>query len=73
MSQDNTGKNQSLQTRILPSNAKSKQREKMPIEKRAKQFVPFSALSGLDEILRQKEWEVEMRQKLKDKVWRIED
>lgn len=36
-----------------------KPREKMSIEDRAKQFAPFSALSGLDEALRRKEWEVE--------------
>ena len=40
-------------------------REKMSIKKRAKQFMPFSALVGLEEALRKKEWEVESRQKLK--------
>lgn len=32
-----------------------KPREKMPISERAKQFMPFSALKGLDEALRKKE------------------
>ena len=47
--------------------------EKMPIEKRAKQFMPFAALNGLDDALRQKEWEVETRLKLKDHVQAIEN
>ncbi len=41
----------------------------MPIEKRAKQFMPFSALNGLDEAFRMKEWEIEEKQRLKDKVF----
>ena len=41
-------------------------REKMPLEKRAKQFIPFAALNGLEDALRRKEWEVESRQKVKD-------
>jgi hypothetical protein len=48
-------------------------RKKMSIEQRAKQFMPFSALTGLDELLRQKEWEVETRQKIEGKKWKIED
>lgn len=48
-------------------------RKKMSIEQRAKQFMPFSALTGLDELLRQKEWEVETRQKIEEKKWKIED
>lgn len=46
---------------------------KMPISQRAKQFMPFASLKGLDEAYRQKEWEIESRQKLKDKVWRTQD
>ncbi len=37
--------------------------EKMSIEDRAKQFAPFSALKGLDEALKKKEWEMESRMK----------
>ena len=48
-------------------------RAKMSIEKRAKQFLPFSTLRGLDAVLRRKEWEVESLQKLKDKIWSIEE
>lgn len=33
--------------------------EPMPISERAKQFLPFAALTGLDEALRAKELEVE--------------
>lgn len=40
-------------------------REKMPIKKRAKQFKPFSAVAGLEEALRQKEWEIESKQQIK--------
>lgn len=40
--------------------------KKMPIEQRAKQFMPFSALNGLDEAMRRKEWEIETRLKMKD-------
>lgn len=43
---------------------------KMPISERAKQFMPFAALKGLDEALRRKEWEVEEKQRLKDRVWK---
>ena len=40
-------------------------RPKMPISQRAKQFMPFAALDGLDEAITQKEWEEEARQKQK--------
>ncbi|MBP3899769.1 hypothetical protein J6D24_03150 [Candidatus Saccharibacteria bacterium] len=40
--------------------------KKMPVSERAKQFLPFAALNGLDAALRQKEWEVESRQKLEN-------
>lgn len=30
-------------------------RKKMPVEERAKQFMPFSALKGFDEALREQE------------------
>ena len=43
---------------------------KMPMSQRAKQFMPFAALKGLDEALRRKEWEVEEKQRLKDKIWK---
>ena len=33
----------------------SKPKQKMPIEERAKQFMPFSALKGLEEALASKE------------------
>ena len=36
-----------------------KQRAKMPVAQRAKQFMPFKAVSGLDEALRRKEEEVD--------------
>lgn len=48
---------------------KASVRPKMPIEKRAKQFMPFAALSGLYETLEQKAWEVETRIEEKDKIW----
>ena len=44
----------------------SRPAQKMPIEQRAKQFMPFAALNGLEDALRQKEWEIESRQKSKD-------
>lgn len=52
--------------RLEDTEVGNKPREKMPLSKRAKQFMPFAALSGLDDALRQKEWEVEARQKAKD-------
>lgn len=42
-------------------------RPKMPISKRAKQFMPFAALSGLEDALRQKEWEIETKSQIRDK------
>lgn len=48
-------------------------RTKMPIEQRAKQFMPFAALNGLYEALEQKAWEVETRQAIKDKIWYNEE
>ncbi len=39
-----------------------KPRQKMPREQRAKQFMPFKAVAGLDEAIRQKEIEAEQRQ-----------
>ena len=47
-----------------PTGEKGEKRPKMPIGKRAKQFMPFSALVGLEEALHKKEWEVETKQKL---------
>lgn len=41
----------------------SKMRAKMPIEVRAKQFMPFSAVSGLDEALEKKLKEYQEKQK----------
>lgn len=40
-------------------------RPKMPVSQRAKQFMPFAALDGLEEAIVQKEWEAEARQKQK--------
>lgn len=37
----------------------AKQRAKMPIAQRAKQFMPFKAVAGLDEALRKKEQEID--------------
>ena len=36
-----------------------KVRVKMPVSQRAKQFMPFAAVAGLDEIMKKKEIEVE--------------
>ena len=36
-----------------------KVRPRMPIEQRAKQFMPFAAVTGLEEALREKEREVQ--------------
>ena len=36
-----------------------KERPRMPLGQRAKQFMPFKAVSGLDEALRRKEAEME--------------
>lgn len=35
-------------------------RAKMPVEQRAKQFMPFAAVTGLDEAIRRVEHEFEM-------------
>ena len=35
-----------------------KQRPKMPVAQRAKQFMPFKAVAGLDEAIRKKEEEM---------------
>lgn len=34
-----------------------KERQKMPVSQRAKQFAPFAAVGGLDEAIRKKEEE----------------
>ena len=36
-----------------------KQRPKMPVAQRAKQFMPFKAVAGLDEAIRKKEEEID--------------
>ena len=41
-------------------------RTPMPIELRAKQFMPFQAVTGLERALRQKEREREERQREQD-------
>lgn len=41
--------------------AVKKTAQPMPILERAKQFLPFAALTGLDEALRAKELEVEQK------------
>ncbi len=46
---------------------------KMPISQRAKQFLPFSSLNGLEDAYLKKEWEIESRQKMKDRIWKIEN
>ena len=38
----------------------NKTRAKMPVEQRAKQFMPFAAVTGLDEAIRRVEHEFEM-------------
>lgn len=43
-------------------------RPKMPIARRAKQFMPFAALKGLDEALARKEWEVSAREAAKHRI-----
>lgn len=50
MQQPETETDRSEDTRVA-----NKPREKMPISERAKQFMPFSALKGLNEALAQKE------------------
>ena len=39
----------------------NKIRAKMPVEQRAKQFMPFAAVTGLDEAIKRVELEFEMR------------
>ena len=36
-----------------------KKRPKMPVAQRAKQFMPFKAVAGLDEAIRKKEEEID--------------
>ena len=38
-------------------------RTKMPVAQRAKQFMPFAAVTGLDEAIKRVELELEMRDK----------
>ena len=38
-------------------------RAKMPVAQRAKQFMPFAAVTGLDEAIKRVELELEMRDK----------
>lgn len=40
--------------------AEKRMRAPMPVSQRAKQFVPFAAVSGLEEALRAKEREIEL-------------
>jgi hypothetical protein len=35
-------------------------RPKMPVKQRAKQFMPFAAVTGLDDALREKEQEIRL-------------
>lgn len=42
-----------------------KNRPKMPVSERAKQFMPFKAVAGLDEALEKKRKEVENAEKSK--------
>lgn len=44
----------------------------MPQSQRAKQFAPYAALGGLDDALKQKEWEVSAREKAKHHVTKLE-
>ncbi len=46
----------------------NKPRLKMPVSERAKQFMPFSALKGLDEALRQKEKVLVEKKELSEEV-----
>ena len=41
----------------------SKKRPKMPVSQRAKQFMPFAAVTGLDEAIRRVEIEFEMSER----------
>ncbi|MBQ3309048.1 hypothetical protein IJG78_00015 [Candidatus Saccharibacteria bacterium] len=53
---------------VSPHSLREK-RSKMPVSDRAKQFMSFAALSGLDVALAKKEWEIAEKQRLRDKVW----
>ena len=44
----------------------SRPKNKMPISERAKQFMPFSALKGLDEAIAKKEQEFVLRRELSE-------
>ncbi len=49
------------------------QKTKMSREERAKQFVPFAALKGYEEALREKEREVAAREEEKQKGIPVEE
>ncbi|MDO5481305.1 MAG: hypothetical protein Q4F60_03105 [Candidatus Saccharibacteria bacterium] len=63
-------------TNILPENqlnpptqpAPNYKHPHMSISDRAKQFMPFSALGSLELALQKKEWEVEEKLRLKDRI-----
>lgn len=38
-----------------------KERPKMPVSQRAKQFMPFAAVTGLEKALKEKEKEIEKK------------
>ncbi len=44
----------------------SKLRDKMPVSERAKQFMPFAAVKGLEEAIRRKEEEVMPKKELSE-------
>ena len=44
----------------MENNKVTSTRGKMPVEQRAKQFMPFAAVTGLDEAIRRVEHEFEM-------------
>lgn len=44
----------------MENNKVTSLRGKMPVEQRAKQFMPFAAVTGLDEAIRRVEHEFEM-------------
>lgn len=46
----------------------NKHRAKMPVSERAKQFMPFSALKGLDEALKNKERIIVEKKELSDEL-----
>lgn len=49
----------------------TKERQKMPISQRAKQFAPFAAITGLEVALRKKE--EEHRQQVESVVEKLKD